>query len=371
MSEPRRRRTLRGLVEQAGLTLDVESVRFDAPNEAKTYPIPHSVDLVTADWVRVLRENGQAIPADVLVQLGFDTPDELPPRTFLSALRPTHDGDEAVTVQDGGPWIMWPAWQRANPPSSRRAAGCLREFLRLETASNESIVRFIRDRGPLGICQHGEPASHTLLCTPRPLEKAPDPFEISPNHRVAFEPLGAYRRFARIARAIVDARVALTNGDCPSDDVWSTICDNTPEYAHHGTRGSSGLRRRTLAASTLGFLVSSWLSTANVGVRVEFRVYPHAWQATASVGNVAGFLNCGAMFGTLAVQLAAFLTSEKGGYRCDSCGDPFTPTVNGRRPKRGQRRYCPHCRQDGYLHSKKSSREAMNTRVAKASRPSS
>ena len=188
-------------------------------------------------------------------------------------------------------------------------AGVLDDFLVLADGSDEAIQAFAAHWGPLGICKHHLPWTHSLARR-SPISPPPVCLPLGARAgrgREGWEPLGKWRDYARDAKAIVLDAFALRN---------------------RRARGQDQLER-------LFSRVTAWLELAAVPL-VSYadvdagRPWPCGFQATFAISGV---------FQILALQLLGVAAGGRELGQCTHCGLPFV--LSGHRE--GKRRFCPSC----------------------------
>ncbi|MHB8324787.1 MAG: hypothetical protein ACYDEA_12995 [Candidatus Dormibacteria bacterium] len=227
-------------------------------------------------------------------------------------------------------------------------SGCLQAFCQLGTGADQAILRFAQKWGPLGLCQHGRPQSHLgpglcqhALRANRSELGLPSNWEPGEQgaptwHRVAYEPLDAWRRYARAARVLLEAAAYLRPSDhkIAPGEVWEAICPLPAPQRDQEDEGWPLDRPATYkgALQAIHDALGRWLSWGAVRPvpvinREKVEVTLRGWRLP----------------GRLAVELATAVTaSERESYVCDLCGALYVPP--DRRPRAGYRHYCPACR---------------------------
>jgi hypothetical protein len=189
--------------------------------------------------------------------------------------------------------------------------GCLDDFVHLADASADEVYAFALKWGPLLLCEHGAPSSHQWDCSWLGLDRWP----LASGR--AWEPLGPWYMLAQNAREILEGAADVHYRRISGEDAW---------FMRH----------------TVEEEASEWLKAAAVTPSLRWPEGDPAPYVTLTEGG---------LFGVLAIQLAAALTSPLGIYRCTTCGFPFTPAHRKRRMD--QRRYCPSCSMDASLAAKR------------------
>ncbi|MHB8312385.1 MAG: hypothetical protein ACYDD0_03670 [Candidatus Dormibacteria bacterium] len=285
-------------------------------------------------------------------------PYRLPSRPALG----TYHGERVLVWAD----LEGESWTTSLEKPTR---GCLQAFCQLGTGADEAVLGFARKWGPLGLCEHGRPRSHDGpgLC-PCTLQANRSELGLPSNwepgeqgapdwHEVAYEPLEAWRRYARAARALLEVAAYLrpSGHEIAAAEVWETICPLPPPQRYQEDEGWPLDRPFTHegALQAIHDALGRWLSWGAVrpvpvvnGEKVEVTL--RGWQLP----------------GRLAVELATAVTASKGeSYVCDLCKVLYVPEK--RRPKAGQRHYCPACRSKdprGWTEAKRQRQQAWRAR---------
>jgi len=217
----------------------------------------------------------------------------------------------------------------------------LARFVGLAEAPPEEILAFARRWGLLEICRHGRPAWHYPSC--RPCE------DIAPSGRTQWEPIGAWHRYARLAKELLEIAADLADGLQPPAARWQAV--------------QSALEPENLQATCgerFDLLDEPWLDAA-AGYLDELRwriAQGEPLQALAAClriwlryGNVETLARVGptgaldlslesdGLVGRLALQLFSVIAGRTGVYRCDvpDCGRLIAPA---RKPQAGRAHYC-------------------------------
>ena len=237
----------------------------------------------------------------------------------------------------------------------------LAKFIRLHDARNQpdAIRDFARKYGVLDLCEHRRDWENIL---PGWLS-----FEGCPHcgdayrrgRQPAREPLDGWVFYARQLKSMV--RVLIDLELSAIDETWQVKSEDLdiirppwystrfplegPEYPETMTLGY----RLNKAWSDLVDAEGRWTDHAlgidHVGLRRG---------VDPDTGFPEWVVNVRSLPGLLARDLHAAVRSAVGWYYCDRCGHPYTPRwdpqnpeKSPRRPKRGQRKYCPECREGG------------------------
>lgn len=254
------------------------------------------------------------------------------------------------------------------PPTS-----VLWRFLELARASDEEIIAFAQEWGPLGICMHGLPYFHDAGCYPLSWEDQvwlPDEERKCPPEAAAWaacwEPLEAWRFYARQFSAILVLAIAGREGRLADAElvmrtfpVWSEM--RGPDSVQWGsafqpyTPGEINVfqsvasskaevsPQRHVSTALTRLLrdvkpnpVVYWSDAASTSQIVLRPGKPQIDQPPLSDGRIPGwnrwFDN---LFGHLVVQLAAVTGQAQETMLCTRCGEPT--------PKSRNKQFCASC----------------------------
>lgn len=238
-------------------------------------------------------------------------------------------------------WHPVEQWKRVKPISETFA-----DFLALaeEKESNRDVLDFARKWGVLNLCrEHVLPVSHDNRCKP---------FE---RHTYSQgEPVTQWRRFARLAGAVLNLSQDLTDGGIGKSTDWRVVADfdrllplssTAATLTELGMFGSSPRRKATPTAlkeagregrAVIADCVNQWVELGNVRPQM-------LWQTGEPTVLLAGGLYRGSLFGALAVHLLE-LAGRYVIASCSGCRKFYHPEI---RPKTGQDRFCGQCRNQG------------------------
>jgi hypothetical protein len=220
-------------------------------------------------------------------------------------------------------WLLWD--ERAGSVRRGFERRILDDFLPLADCSDKHILEFARHWGILDLCIHDVPRAHTersYRVTAIP-DGAVTPYACSRKtfHGMVAESIDSWRRYARLAQALLMATASLRLGertrpavqaalrDSPFRPVWTTVFSNNAQRTR-----LNRIRQR----------LEDWLAIAGVRPVPTLR------------GNRFETLYMGGLFGCIGFQLSAAISDES--YElCSSCGRFYSPT---RRPRAGDRRLC-------------------------------
>jgi hypothetical protein len=214
----------------------------------------------------------------------------------------------------------------------------LPRFVELADASAVSIRNYARTWGPLGICSHGRPCSHSAFTSRRNVPGDPPCRPLGWDGEGGLEPVEAWRAYARRAGAILRAAERLRSGRVLELEDWKTLRAPSPV-------GPTPPRK----ATKLGWLLL--LSTLNawlVDGDVRPQVLPSANRPDFRLGLRLGTPwwmgePSWPLFGAIGLALARAVTLASPMW-CDGCGKMYAPS---RAPRSGERHYCATCRRKG------------------------
>lgn len=260
-------------------------------------------------------------------------------------------------------------WWSESAETSRRPGAVLEGFLELAEASPELIRDYARQWGLLKICRHGLPCSHHATARAaadtvsavnlvnscaakhqilkrrnaqeflRELRLAlaageadsagceplrPGQTSGLPKKAYAWEPIELWRTFSHQARSILEIADRLKQrkvGD-PSD--WAVV------YMASGRAAPWWDQTLQVERLVLASVLNEWLTLGGVRPSISWR------GPLAEIDYVGPNL-----FSVIALQLAFAVSGGDGISTCSGCGRVYP---RQRRPKEGQRNYCPECR---------------------------
>ncbi|MCA1849718.1 MAG: hypothetical protein LC672_01365, partial [Acidobacteria bacterium] len=146
------------------------------------------------------------------------------------------------------------------------------------------------------------------------------------------------RRFARFAQALLNIAGRLHEGEIGSDEDWDALHFdevgflgwNYAKDRYKDKKFPDLDRERTLVADG----VNHWLAGGGVQPKVS-------WKGLRPVITFECPRPYGKLFANLAIQLMMAVSQADAVAICSACGQSYMPR---RRPKTGQRRYCPNCK---------------------------
>lgn len=192
----------------------------------------------------------------------------------------------------------------------------LERFLSLGDATDAAILRFAKRYGVLALCDHGAPSSHSPQCRP---VGWPGPCR---------EALVDWRFFSRSVLATLKISAALTLGKTPAPADWQVI------YSRSGRTAPWWKQSVDADKSAAEDVLNEWLSYAMPRFEVRWDGVSPELEMKPGAG----------MFGSIALQLVLRAGRKDSMAVCFHCGAAYTAQ---RRPKAGQRNFCPECRRNG------------------------
>lgn len=224
-------------------------------------------------------------------------------------------GNPFILVTDDGDNVLEKVgWRR-----KENTEGVLNDFVKLADATDEEILAFAKKWGPLWLC-----VKH------RDCIWSPNSVRVKWNGKedcclwVPAEPLHLYRRYARMARAILNAAYCLVEGKPVPTSLWVEA-----GWSGEESQFDVALQRFFLASS-----VNGWLSNSDVTLWLNWgsEVRPRL-----SVDTGWG------CFQKIWLELAQCLTGARQLCVCDMCNRLYVRY--GRKPQAGRKNYCPDCRE--------------------------
>jgi hypothetical protein len=191
----------------------------------------------------------------------------------------------------------------------------LEDFWQLShTGKPADYLRFARRWGPLGLCEdHGKPCTHASDCHPRETKY------------IYSEPLSGWQDYAKKFEAAVWVAYKNTEKEKCTPEEW------------HLVGGSGDAWHVSAQALKLAETVNTWLRDGDVRPQVKLEGKPLPY-IQAGLGGYP-------LFGTLTWLLAEYIFSDRKLAFCYGCLRPFHP--GKKTPKKGQKSWCPRCKEDG------------------------
>ncbi len=227
-------------------------------------------------------------------------------------------------------YIAWdylpsPRSQFANP-----SGDLLASFIKLGSSDDsDSLLTFAQKWGVLGICKHNYPYTHN-----QPAGQIEVCYPLGWDEQYGWisefrEPLSAWKFYSRQAGAILSMITKVNQGSGPSERDLAIATDPlNSDYDLLPDKPSN--EDASVSKFIIADYVNRWLQLGNVHLSTS-------WLKRSPAVHL-DYNN--RLFGALAVQLMmAFY--RQGFVVCSSCGKTYNR--KGRRPKNGQRNYCPRC----------------------------
>jgi hypothetical protein len=237
-------------------------------------------------------------------------------------------------------------------------ASMLPDFLRLSTASDESILRYARRWGRFSLCRHGTPCFHTrnqefaAVTACLPLGVKEEWFYTAPDGtpRYVWEPVAVWRHYSRKALAILNICANLRSNRLARAEDWLTVYEWSDYHDAHAyphveidtITGDVCVLRDTSEPPLWGRsiaeerdlvtrCINGWLSLDVTTLMVQ-------WPRDRDSPQLA--LVHGGLFAALGLQILLAFTNNDGLALCSACSMPYIPS---RRPAPHRRHYCPSC----------------------------
>ena len=210
----------------------------------------------------------------------------------------------------------------------------LERFLKLETAPVEVIRDFVVRYGPLYICEHKMPNSHSRVRKFLPRSSTERVCDALTRDGDFEEPVEVWRHFSGRAKAILAMGAELHQNRPATADHWNRLPHvDSDDYSREWVTEPSGkvdLNKRLLADELNG-----WMEGGGVTPVLD-------WETPGA--PLLRFRPEG-LFGAIGLQLATRLGRIAPTAVCSACGNYYERL--GRAPKRGQHNYCPGCKATG------------------------
>jgi hypothetical protein len=203
------------------------------------------------------------------------------------------------------PRLEWEPPEDASPTDSPTIDTCLDEFVALDCRDLDSIAVFARRWGPLGICNHIQPCTHSNDCLALG-------FQIGRTGRGRqWEPTAAWSNYVSDAVALLRVAASIRSNTEPNaldvdwlrQNQWSGF---TPQQLISRTL----IRWMFLAGLTYWF---PWSDD-------DYEAMPTLYLAPARIGDAR---LAGTSFLLLALQLVAAITHPRDLFICAHCAVPF------------------------------------------------
>ncbi len=273
------------------------------------------------------------------------------PEVSTGLLGRTHDHETwktpvAVELDEGN--LNWS--RRGETKSVEPPRDLLDRFVRLASASDDTVLRFAEKYGVVALCaKHRDPLSnrrHVVADWASP--KCAMLGGANP-----YVPIAWYRGFARWARSILNLAERIHDGNPGGSADWEFVYPGYSDIRNKGFGRSFkpvGLSERDVVQAdreVLAQMLDWWLS--EVDARLHFQ-----WDWNDPRPRVS--LNAGSLPGAIVVSLV-FAVGRSGGLAiCTSCGIVYSPE---RQPAKGRRNYCDsdECRKAMRRDTTRASRE--------------
>lgn len=233
---------------------------------------------------------------------------------------------------------------------SRESLGA---FLDLAEAPSETfgerILAFAKRWGALELCEYDGPSFHApfrLLC---PVQRS-EVFHPRMEDGTPWEPVAAWRRWARRAKAILTVAAELDEGRIAPEEKWRVACWMEESYFPKLIRPKRIEAGWKLLAGCLDYwllltdvrLCVEWVKDSRPEVQEDSERSVWTKDPEDGKGRLTLPFMVGGLFGALAAQLVLTISRTDGLAICSGCGVGYVPWC-GRRPRAGERHYCKEC----------------------------
>jgi hypothetical protein len=209
-------------------------------------------------------------------------------------------------------------------------------FIGLAEAQPEQILRFASNWGPLGLCRHKLPATHSMV--------------EGVNKRIQKTPCGFKRResveqwivWARKFRAGLKLASSLHNGHHGEHADWALVFSDTgwaKQHYYFGKRYMGYWNSDDLVVEKMWLedLANYYLEISDVRLRFKWignkyeEISPRVFLRSRSANQ---------LFGILAIQFMFMVSNTSALALCTACGQPYFPD---RAPRSDESHYCFSC----------------------------
>jgi hypothetical protein len=266
-------------------------------------------------------------------------------RVDRPAKLPAWSAAPEVDLDDG--WLLFrypsrPDKRGLEHRQVKASADLLSDFVGLERAPAEVILKYARRHGRLGLCRHGN-ASHGLRiegCRAAVCKTASGQMAVR-------ESLDWWRTLAGHARALLSLAAQLLKGQV-NDFTLGLV---NPQLFLSASRLEAARRD---PSSFVAFGAELWLRLFQVRPRISYNIQRKRFESRIN--------GAPSLPGALALQIMLTITRSAGIAMCSSCGNPYSPS---RRPNLKRNAYCQSCGIRGAW------RDAQAHRRAKLKKPQS
>ncbi len=223
----------------------------------------------------------------------------------------------------------------------------LRKFIRLANGSNEKILSFAREYGPLGLCRCGASLGHRDRSGKRCYRT--DPVRKNSKVRPRFltrESIDGWHRYIDWAKGILTVARKLHRDEKANDMDWKWVLNlgsNCMNYPHiislASTFDNVPLSDDSLIEQKqrLSKVVNYWLDECEVGPSINWT--KQNIKVSLGLRTPFGFTN--RLLDAIGVQLLGAVLRVEGLANCSVCGIPYRPS---RSPRDGENHYCDDCK---------------------------
>jgi len=226
----------------------------------------------------------------------------------------------------------------------------LQRFTALHGSEDAEILKFAKDWGVLGLCEHNLPASHSSIIFGA--QFGFKPCSLMPSRVAGFDysdDVASWRRFSAAADAVIQLAAKLNQDRLDdSEESWTPLLSHPP-MPLDWRKGDIGLmplkrqlKRPEMLRGARGLLareIETWLEIGKVGLR--FGQEGGRWKI-AFASNAFPTL-----FGLLGLKLMFHIAGVEGIVFCSTCPKAYIPEE--RRPSTKRANYCDTCKNDGTM----------------------
>jgi hypothetical protein len=235
--------------------------------------------------------------------------------------------------------LRWlPAGQECSP-----GRGMLEGFIRLFEKTSEGILEYAKRWGVLGICEeHAFPTGHGCPSRGGPRISVRHAWKYSDAELLSGQdgdPILAWRQFSEAANSVLRIHAHLNARERPEEELWKLALRPGPHPAFRSVLGdvdwsSAPWWNREFDVQCLTDLcINRWMRYGGVHPQLDPR-------------NGSIRFTTDGLFGAIAVQLLLIVGGSDGWVICSNpeCWHIYP---SPRKPKAGQRHFCPGCRRTG------------------------
>jgi hypothetical protein len=231
-------------------------------------------------------------------------------------------------------------WSLGSPLKYRAAGtGILQRFIRLHRESEDEILKFAKDWGVFGLCEHHVPAS---WCQRAPCVEKKDLRGSFIHSKVLDyqEDVTTWRRFSAAADGVI--QLAANPSRDPIELRKAVMPLLTAASAAARLDAITSQSKPKILRTVRGAVeaeIEVWLQLGAVGLRFEH--HGAGWKISFAAKVFPNLL------GILALKLIFNIAQAEGIAFCSTCHRAYLP--GARRPSPRRRNYCETCKKDGTM----------------------